>query len=111
VPFPPAKLIFVGVDALFVVRLLYIHCPFHPISKWSQAADGVSASYDALLELFECIGSFLKRLEIYTKISLTPLMTEIIVKIMVELLSVLAQAKKQITQGRFSKSFPTISTS
>ena len=68
-----------------------------------KAADGVSASYDALLELFECIGSFLKRLEIYTKISLSPLMTEIIVKIMVELLSILTQAKKQIKQGRLSK--------
>jgi hypothetical protein len=65
----------------------------------------VSASYDALLELFECIGSFLKRLEIYTKISLSPLMTDIIVKIMVELLSILSQAKKQIKQGRFSKRF------
>ena len=75
-----------------------------------QTADGVTASYDALLELFECIGSFLKRLEIYTKIALTPLMTEIIAKILVELLSILAQAKKQIKQGRFSKRFPTMST-
>ncbi len=32
-----------------------------------------------------------------------PMMTEIIVKIMVELLSVLALASKQIKQGRFSK--------
>jgi hypothetical protein len=74
-----------------------------------QAADGVSASYDALLELFECIGSFLKRLEIYAKISLSPLMTEIIVEIMVELLSILSQAKKQVKQGRFSKHFLTVS--
>ena len=33
----------------------------------------------------------------------TPIMTDIIVKIMVELLSVLALATKQIKQGRFSK--------
>ena len=33
----------------------------------------------------------------------TPKMTDIIVKIMVELLSVLALATKQIKQGRFSK--------
>ncbi|KAF8259451.1 hypothetical protein EI94DRAFT_1834401 [Lactarius quietus] len=85
VPFHPAKLVFVGIDVLFA------------------AVEGVSASYDALLELFECIGSFLKRLEIYTKIPLSHLMTEIIVKIMVELLSILAQAKKQIKQGRLSK--------
>jgi hypothetical protein len=33
-------------------------------------------------------------------------MTEIIAKIMVELLSILAQAKKQIKHGRLSKRFP-----
>jgi hypothetical protein len=85
IPFQPAKLIFVGIDTLFT------------------AAEGVSASYDALLELFECIGSFLKRLEIYTKISLSSLMTDIITKIMIELLSILAQAKKQIKHGRLKQ--------
>ena len=68
-----------------------------------QAASGVSSSYDTLLDLFECLGSFLKRLEIYTTIPPTPIMTDIVVKIMVELLSVLALATKQIKQGRFSK--------
>ena len=68
-----------------------------------QAASGVMSSYDALLDLFDCLGSFLKRLEIYTTIPPTPIMTDIIVKIMVELLSVLALATKQIKQGRFSK--------
>jgi hypothetical protein len=67
-----------------------------------QAASGVTSSYDALLDLFECIGNFLKRLEIYTTIPPTSLMTDIIIKIMVELLSVLALATKQIKQGRFS---------
>ena len=57
-----------------------------------------------MLDLFECLGNFLKRLEIYTTIPPTPLMTDIIVKIMVELLSVLALATKQVNQGRFSKS-------
>ena len=33
----------------------------------------------------------------------TPIMTDIIVKIIIELLSVLALATKQIEQGRFSK--------
>ncbi len=69
----------------------------------SQAATGVTSSYDALLELFECLASFLKRLEIYTTIPPTPILTEVIVKIMLELLSVLALASKQIKQGRFSK--------
>ena len=63
----------------------------------------MSASYDALLELFECLSNFLKRLHIYTGISLDPLMTDIVAKIMVELISILAVAKKQIGRGRLSK--------
>jgi fungal STAND N-terminal Goodbye domain len=68
-----------------------------------QAASRVTSSYDALLDLFECIGNFLKRLEIYTTIPPTPTMIDIVTRIMVELLSVLALATKQINQGRFSK--------
>jgi hypothetical protein len=49
------------------------------------------------------LGNFLKRLEIYTTIPPSPILTEIVVKIIVELLSVLALASKQIRQGRFSK--------
>ena len=55
------------------------------------------------MDLFEHLGSFLKRLDIYTNIPLTPIMTDNIVRIMIALLSVLALATKQITQGRFSK--------
>ena len=68
-----------------------------------QTASGVSSSYDALVDLFECLGNFLKRIRIYSDIPLTPSMTEISVKIMAELLSVLALATKQVKQGRFSK--------
>jgi hypothetical protein len=68
-----------------------------------QAASGVTSSYDALLDLFECLGNFLKRLEIYMTIPPTPMMTDIIVQIMVEVLSVLALATKQMKQGRFSE--------
>ena len=62
------------------------------------------ASYDALVDIFECIENFLRRLGIYTDIPLPPAMTEMVIKIMVELLSVLALATKQINQGRFSMS-------
>ena len=65
----------------------------------------VKASYDALVEVFECIENFVRRLMIYTKIDRpTPAMTEVVIKIMVELISVLALVTKQINQGRFSKS-------
>jgi hypothetical protein len=49
------------------------------------------------------LGSFLKRLEIYTAIPPNTILTEVIVKIMLEILSVLALALKQIKQGRFSE--------
>ena len=69
-----------------------------------QAAIGVSESYDALGDLFECISNFLRRLHVYTeKIQLPSTMADIVVKIVVEVLNVLALAKTQITQGRFSK--------
>ncbi|KAH9177976.1 hypothetical protein EDB89DRAFT_2225892 [Lactarius sanguifluus] len=59
VPFEPAKAVFAGVDVLIA------------------AASGVSSSYDALVDLFECLANFLKRLRIYTNLPLTPEMTEI----------------------------------
>ena len=55
------------------------------------------------MDLFECLGNFFKRLEVYTTIPPTPMMMDLIIKIMVELLSVLALATKQIKQGRFSE--------
>ena len=69
----------------------------------SQAFKGVSADFDALVDLLDSIDCFLKRLDIYTKVPPTPAMTEIILKIMVELLSTLALATKQIKQGRPSE--------
>jgi len=69
-----------------------------------QAAKGVDASYGALVDLLESIEHFLKRLSIYTNISPTPAMDEIVVKIMVELLSTLALATKEVKQGRSSES-------
>ena len=88
---------------------LFLGCA-NPIFERFQAADGVSASYDAVLELFECLGNFLKRLHIYSEISLDPLMMDTIAKIMVELISILAVAKKQISRGRLSKYRLTIIT-
>jgi hypothetical protein len=66
----------------------------------------VKASYDTLVEVFECIESFTRRLEIYTNMEVKPTlaMTETIIKILVEILAVLALATKQINQGRLSKS-------
>ena len=65
----------------------------------------MKASYDALIEIFECMEGFVRRLVIYTKIEQpTPAMTEVVIRIMVELISVLALATEQIRKGGLSKS-------
>ena len=69
-----------------------------------QAVKGTIDSYDLLVDLLESIDHFLNRLDIYTKIPSTVAMTEMVVKILVELLSTLALATKQIKEGKTSES-------
>ncbi len=68
-----------------------------------QAAKDVSAAQEALIDIFERVENFLKRLETYTEVQPTAAMTDIIVKIMVEVLNILAIATKEIKQGRTSE--------
>ena len=68
-----------------------------------QAVKDIGASYDALVDLFASFENFLSRLSIYTGVPPTPALTNILVKIIVELLSTLALATKQVKQGRFSE--------
>jgi len=63
----------------------------------------VNASQDILVDLFERIESFLKRLESYTTITLSDAMMRIVVKIMTEVLSIIAIATKELKQGRTSE--------
>jgi len=72
--------------------------------KINQAANGVVDSYDALVDLLESIEHFLNRLDIYTRIPATATMDEIVVKIIVEVLTTLALATKELKQGRSSGS-------
>jgi len=57
-----------------------------------------------LIDIFVRIESFFKRLETYTEVRPTAAMTDVIVKILIEVLSILAIATKQIKQGRSSES-------
>ena len=61
------------------------------------------ASYDTLVDLFASFENFLSRLSIYGGIPPTPALTNVLVKIIVELISTLALATKQVKQGRFSE--------
>jgi hypothetical protein len=65
----------------------------------------VRASHDTLIDIFERMENFLQRLEFYTEVSPTLEMIDLITKILVEVLSILAIATKEIKQGRISERF------
>ena len=71
----------------------------------SQAAKDVRSSQDTLLDIFERIGMFFRRLEMYMEVPLTTEMTNTIIQIMVEILSTLGIATKEIKQSRTSELF------
>ncbi|KAI0277802.1 hypothetical protein BGY98DRAFT_934155 [Russula aff. rugulosa BPL654] len=83
--FSPARVIFTGIGVLLLATM------------------DVRASQDNLIDIFERMENFFRRLEIYTEVSPTPEMIDIIVKILVEVLSILAIATKDIKQGRTKK--------
>ncbi|KAH9168672.1 hypothetical protein EDB89DRAFT_1990510 [Lactarius sanguifluus] len=84
--FPPAKMIFFGLYVLLTVT------------------SATTSGYDALVGLFEPLESFLKPVQILSEIPNTASTAGVILKIMVEVLSVLSLATKQVEQGEL-KSF------
>jgi hypothetical protein len=68
----------------------------------SQTAKDVQASQATLIDVFERIESFFRRLEMYTEVPQTTEMMDTIILIMVEVLSILGVVTKEITQGRMS---------
>jgi hypothetical protein len=63
----------------------------------------VYASQDLLVDIFERIEYFFGRLEIYSGVTPTPPMTDVMVKIIVEVLDILATATKEMKQSRASE--------
>jgi hypothetical protein len=55
-----------------------------------------------LIDIFVRIENFFKRLESYTEVMPTAAMTDVIVKTMAEVLSLIATTTKEIKQGRRS---------
>ena len=102
--FSPAKVIFAGAGVLLQV-CIFLNISLHPglDTEAFQAAKDVTASQDALIDIFERIENFFKRLETYTTVRPSAGMTDIIVKIMVEVLNILGFATKEIKQGRTSE--------
>ena len=102
--FSPAKLTFAGVVVLLSVRSLF---PFFARaicnSHVPQEAKDVPSSQETLIDVFERIENFFRRLEVYIEAPLTPEMMGMMVKIMVEVLSILGIATKEVRQGRISE--------
>jgi hypothetical protein len=71
-------------------------------ARASQSAKDASSSRDKLVEIFNRIEHFFHRLEIYTGIIPTVAMRDIIIEIMVEVLTILAIATKEVKRGRMS---------
>ena len=69
----------------------------------SQAAKDVRASQDTLVDIFERIEMFFRRLEVYTEVPPTTEMTGLIIEIMAEVLSILGIAMKEVKQSRISE--------
>ena len=105
--FPPAKAVFAGIAILLSVRFLpwFSRLVSGDICDHPQAIKDTDKSYDTLVELFESFESFLRRLDVYTKIPATTAITEVIVKILAELLSTISIAIQQVKQGRLSKPY------
>jgi hypothetical protein len=72
-------------------------------TRISQAAKDVRSSQETLVDIFERIEMFFRRVEVYTEVQPTTEMMDIIVQVMAEVLSILGIATKEIKQGRMSK--------
>ncbi|KAI0277625.1 hypothetical protein BGY98DRAFT_605869 [Russula aff. rugulosa BPL654] len=83
--FPPANVIFAGVGVLL------------------STVKNIRAGKDTLVDIFERIEKFFRRVEVYTEAQPTSGMMDIIIQIIVEVLSILGIATKEIKQSRLSK--------
>jgi hypothetical protein len=101
--FSPANIIFAGIGVLLLVGVFDGSLLQFIDTHGSQAAKDASASHDKLIDLFNRIEHFFHRLEIYTGIAPTIAMTNMVVEIMVEVLTILSIATKDVRRGRLSE--------
>ena len=96
-------MIFAGVGVILSVCSLLDSIVCAIVTLVPQAAKDARASQDTLIDIFERIEMFFLRLDVYTQVSPTTAMMDIIIQIMVEVLSILGIATKGIKQGRLSE--------
>ena len=69
----------------------------------SQTAKNIQKTHETLVDIFERIGGFFWRLEIYTEVAPTTRMMDTIIQIMVEVLTTLGIATEEIEQSKISE--------
>ena len=74
-----------------------------PLTPGSQSAKDLGTGGEKLTEIFNRIEHFFCRLEIYTALTPTAAMTDMIVDIMVEVLTTLAVTTKHVKCGPLSE--------
>ncbi|KAI0290957.1 hypothetical protein BC826DRAFT_1106132 [Russula brevipes] len=88
-----------GISLLFSLVRIF----FTAIDVLLSAAKNVAGSYSTLTNLFKRIHLILQSLDVYTGNSLTTELTELLGKIMAQLLSILALQTRVMTEGRIKK--------
>jgi hypothetical protein len=107
--FPPANAVFTGIGVLLMVGIFMCRLP-RMLTPGSQAAKDASTGQEKITEIFNRIEHFFRRLEIYTVLTPTAAMADMIVEIMVEVLTILAIATKEVKRGPLSESISRGST-
>jgi len=92
-------------DLVFFFQCVRYFLSLHEqfVTHIPQAAKDVRSSQETLVDIFDRIENFFRRLEVYSAVAPTPEMMDMMVKIMVEVLSILGIATKEIRQGRTSE--------
>ena len=72
-------------------------------TSFFQTVKDIRASKDVVVDIFERMERFFRRVEVYTEAQPTPEMLDMITEILVEILSILGIATKEIKQSRLSK--------
>ena len=96
-------MIFVGAGVLLHVGISIDISVVRLDSEAPQAVKDVSVAQEALIDIFERVENFFKRMESYIEVRPSAAMMDIIVKIMVEVLDIFAIATKEIKHGRASE--------
>jgi hypothetical protein len=95
--------IFTGIASLLSVRSASALFELFSDAQIYQAVLAIGDSQSALIGLFERIENFFIRLGTYVELPPTAEMTDIIVKVMVEVLLILALLTKEIKRGKISE--------